>query len=122
MKWLRNLAITRCGPPYFYFLSVHTWDIFHLSRMESCLLYFSSVCCYFQRLPFSFFCHRHTAHSEPHRRDITSSSYNIKVLKNQLSLEHHGNYLCPDTNHLHETLVCFMPLMILFICSSYQHP
>lgn len=29
------------------------------------------------------------------------------VKKSQLLLQHYRNYLCPDTNHLHETLLCF---------------
>lgn len=31
----------------------------------------------------------------------------LLLKKKQLLLQHHGNCLCPDTSHLHETLVCF---------------
>lgn len=106
VKCLSNLAITRCGPTYFCFtLFIH--GTFSLCQEWKVFFYIFSFSAFlFSENSILLFLQPHCTFKSLTGGTVPPPNA-MSVLKNQLLLQHHRNYLCPDTNHLHETLVCF---------------
>lgn len=105
----------------FLFYSVHTWDILPLSGTENFLLYFFLQCISVFREQYSPFSTATLHIPITHRRDSASSKCNVSVKTNSF---------CNTTGIISVlTPIIYMkswyasvPLIILFIFSSYQYP